>query len=83
MRQAVHQFYDSVTNTICSSPENDTIDSVTVNLLTIYADDTQQFMAAWEKLDRHLGRHQMMSNSQPYQMGDVCKIAKAGIGGRH
>jgi hypothetical protein len=83
MRQAVRRFYESVTHVICTSAENDTIESTTVNLLTLWADDTQEFMAAWQALDPQLSHHEMVATSKAYRMGDVCKVARAGISGHH
>lgn len=81
MRQAVHEFYQSVLNEICSSAENDTIPSTSVNYLMLYADEVQDYIAAWRKLDPQQNHHQMTANAVSYKLSDVCNVARAGFRG--
>jgi hypothetical protein len=49
MKRAVHRFYQSVTDEICSSPENETIGSNSVGYLMMCADYSREFVTAREK----------------------------------
>ena len=78
MKSAVQKFYASVTGEICDSPPERPMESSTLSLLMLYADDVQEFLAAWRALDPHLNQLKSPSDFHFYTMSEACKVVKTG-----